>query len=66
MKTRKVLNWLPLVLLAASAAQAESLVDGSIDDGKAKSATCSAAAPKTFSTSANRRTRLEASLLMRV
>jgi cytochrome c553 len=42
MKTRKVLNWLPLVLLAASAAQAESLVDGSIDDGKAKSATCSA------------------------
>ena len=40
MKTRKVLNWLPLVLLAASAAQAESLVDGSIDAGKARSATC--------------------------
>ena len=42
MKTRKVLNWLSLVLLAASAAQAESLVDGSIDAGKARSATCSA------------------------
>lgn len=42
MKTRKVLNWLPLVLLAASAAQAQSLVDGSIEAGKARSATCSA------------------------
>ena len=42
MKTRKVLNWLPLVLLAASAAQAESLVDGSIEAGKNRSATCSA------------------------
>lgn len=36
------MNWLPLVLLAASAAQAESLVDGSIEAGKARSATCSA------------------------
>ena len=42
MKTRKVLNWLPLVLLATSAAQAESLVDGSIDAGKAIAAPCSA------------------------
>ena len=42
MKTRKVLYWLPLILLATSAAQAEGLVDGSIDDGKARSATCSA------------------------
>ena len=42
MKTRKVLNWLPLVVLAASAAQAESLVDGSIEAGKSKSVTCSA------------------------
>ena len=42
MKTRKVLNWLPLVLLATSAAQAESLVDGSIEAGKASSAPCSA------------------------
>lgn len=36
------MNWLPLVLLATSAAQAESLVDGSIDAGKARSVPCSA------------------------
>lgn len=42
MKTRKVLNWLPVVVLAASQAQAESLVDGSIEAGQAKSITCSA------------------------
>ena len=43
MKTRNANLWLPIVvLLAASQVQAESLVDGSIDAGKAKSATCMA------------------------
>ncbi len=42
MKTRKALNWLPLVLLATTTVQAESLVDGSIEAGKARSAPCSA------------------------
>lgn len=36
------MNWLPLVWLIALPAQAESLVDGSIDAGKAKSITCTA------------------------
>jgi len=43
MKTRNANLWLPIVvLLATSQVQAESLVDGSIDAGKAKSATCMA------------------------
>lgn len=42
MKTRKALNWLPLVLLATTTVQAESLVDGSIEAGQARSAPCSA------------------------
>jgi cytochrome c553 len=43
MKTRNAKLWLPIVvLLAASQVRAESLVDGSVDAGKAKSATCMA------------------------
>lgn len=42
MKTRKALNWLPLLSLVALQAQADSLVDGSIEAGKAKSITCTA------------------------
>ena len=43
MNTRNANLWLPIVvLLAASQAQAESLVDGTIEAGKAKSATCMA------------------------
>ena len=42
MKTRKALNWLPLLSLVALQAQADSLVDGSVEAGKAKSITCTA------------------------
>jgi len=43
MNTRNANLWLPIVvLLAASQVQAESLVDGTIEAGKAKSATCMA------------------------
>jgi cbb3-type cytochrome c oxidase subunit III len=43
MTTRKAKCWLPVaLLLAVTQVQAESLVDGSIDAGKAKSVTCSA------------------------
>ena len=43
MSTRNAKSWLPiLALLAVTQVQAESLVDGSIDTGKARSATCSA------------------------
>ena len=43
MSTRNAKSWLPIVaLLAVTQVQAESLVEGSIEAGKAKSITCSA------------------------